>query len=183
LRRRRVIVLCHEALVPPARLAGLAQGERDALRSEWDVAAGLRSAGHEVRFVGVSDDLEPIRRCVRTWRPHAAFNLLMEFRDEGALQPHVAAYLELLGFPTGPDARALRSHRQGPLEADPAPDGLDPPRGPPARGARGSGPALPRIAVARGGLLGIAQARSACGNASPSCTARRTDAIVGASRP
>ena len=108
MRRRRVIVLCHEALVPPARLADLAPRDRDAVRSEWDVAAGLRSAGHEVRFVGVSDDLEPIRRCAREWRPHAVFNLLMEFRDEGALQPAVAAYLELLGIPAaGPDWRAI----------------------------------------------------------------------------
>jgi len=107
-RRRRVIVLCHEDLVPPARLAGLSRQEIDAFRTEWDVAAGLRRAGHEVRTVGVSDDLEPLRRCVGSWRPHAAFNLLMEFRDQGALQPHVAAYLELLGVPTpGPDARAI----------------------------------------------------------------------------
>lgn len=108
MRRRRVIILCHEDLVPPARLQGLSRRAIDVFRTEWDVARGLERAGHEVRFVGVSDDLEPIRESVRSWRPHVVFNLLMEFRNEGAHQPHVAAYLELLGVPaTGPDARAI----------------------------------------------------------------------------
>jgi D-alanine-D-alanine ligase len=108
LRRLRVIVLCHEDLVPPARLAGLPPGARDAVRTEWDVVRALRRAGHGVRVVGVSDDLEPIRRAARAFRPHAAFNLLMEFRDQGRLQAHVVAYLELLGIPvTGPDARGI----------------------------------------------------------------------------
>lgn len=94
--------------MPPARQKGLSRREIDAFRTEWDVARGLRRAGHDVRFVGVSDDLEPIRRSIRSWRPHAVFNLLMEFRNEGAHQAHVAAYLELLGVPaTGPDARAI----------------------------------------------------------------------------
>jgi D-alanine-D-alanine ligase len=108
LRRLRVIVLCHQDLVPPARLAGLSRAARDAVRTEWDVIRALRGAGHEVRAVGVSDDLEPIRRAARGFRPHATFNLLMEFRDAGALQAHVVAYLELLGIPvTGPDARGI----------------------------------------------------------------------------
>jgi D-alanine-D-alanine ligase len=108
LRRLRVIVLCHEDLVPPSRLAGLSRPARDAVRTEWDVSRTLRRAGHAVRIVGVSDDLEPIRRAVREFRPHATFNLLMEFRDAGHFQAHVVAYLELLGVPvTGPDARGI----------------------------------------------------------------------------
>jgi D-alanine-D-alanine ligase len=78
------------------------------VRAEWDVSRGLRRAGHEVRVVGVSHDLEPIRRGVLAFRPHAVFDLLMEFRDRGTYQAHVVAYLELLGVPcTGPDARAI----------------------------------------------------------------------------
>jgi D-alanine-D-alanine ligase len=108
LRRLRVIVLCHEDLVPPPSLGGLSRRAVDAIRTEWDVARTLRRAGHEVRVVGVSDDLERLRRVARAWRPHAIFNLLMELRDEGAYQAHAAACLELLGVPfTGPDARAI----------------------------------------------------------------------------
>jgi D-alanine-D-alanine ligase len=58
--------------------------------------------------LGVCDDLEPLRRAVLAFRPHAVFNLLMEFGGQGAQQGHVVAYLELLGVPcTGPDARAI----------------------------------------------------------------------------
>jgi D-alanine-D-alanine ligase len=166
LRRRRVIVLCHEELVPPARLRGLSRREIDAFRSEWDVAGGLRRAGHEVRFVGLSDDLEPLRRSIASWRPHAVFNLLMEFRNEGRLQPHVAAYLELLGMPaTGPDARAIAVTKDKALAKQillyhglPTPPFALHPRAAPAEDDRSLG--FPRIVKSREeeASLGIAQA-------------------------
>jgi D-alanine-D-alanine ligase len=104
-----VIVLCHADLVPPtSSLAGLGPREAEAVRTEWDVAETLRRAGHDVQVLGVSDDLQPIRQAVEGWRPHAIFNLLMEFRDVGVYQVHVASYLELLGVPvTGSDARGI----------------------------------------------------------------------------
>jgi D-alanine-D-alanine ligase len=72
------------------------------------VLTALRRRGHSVRAVGVRDDLAPLRRALAEWRPHAVFNLLMELRDEGRLQPHAAAALELEGVPfTGADARAI----------------------------------------------------------------------------
>jgi len=107
-----VILLCHADLLPPARLAGLAWREADPVRTEWDVLTGLRRRGHAVRAVGVRDDLAPLWRAVAEERPHAIFNLLMELRDEGRFQPHVAAALELAGVPfTGADARAIGRSR------------------------------------------------------------------------
>ncbi len=162
----RVIVLCHRDLVPPGRIAGLSRPEIDVFRTEWDVARGLRRAGHDVRVVGVSDDLEPIRRAVDSWRPDAVFNLLMEFRDEGAHQPHVAAYLELLGVPaTGPDARAIALTRDKALtkailghHGVPTPSFAVHPRRGPAGSDRELG--FPRIVKSRDeeASLGIAQA-------------------------
>lgn len=108
MQRLRVALLCHEDLVPPARLAGLGERAREDVETEWDVARGLRAAGHEVRFLGVSHDLAPIARLLAAWRPHAVVNLLMEFAGEGALQAHVVAHLELLGAAvTGCDARGI----------------------------------------------------------------------------
>jgi len=166
LRRLRVIVLCHEDLVPPASLAGLSRREIDAVRTEWDVCRGLRRAGHDVRLVGVSHHLEPIRRAVLAWRPHAIFNLLMEFRDEGAHQGHVVAYLQLLGVPcTGPDARAILVTRDKALAKKvlvhhgiPTPAFAVFPRRGPAEGAAGL--RYPLIVKSRDeeASLGIAQA-------------------------
>jgi D-alanine-D-alanine ligase len=106
--RNRVVVLCHEDLVPPDSIDGLAASEVDAFRTEYDVARALRELGHEVQVVGVSDDLAPIRSVALGFDPHVVFNLLMEFRDVGNYQAHVTSYLELLGVCfTGCHARGI----------------------------------------------------------------------------
>ncbi|HXK21876.1 MAG TPA: ATP-grasp domain-containing protein [Myxococcota bacterium] len=106
--RHRVVVLCHEDLVPPDSIEGLSAPEVDAFRTEYDVARALRELGHEVQVVGVSDDLAPIRSVALGFDPHVVFNLLMEFRDVGNYQAHVTSYLELLGVCfTGCHARGI----------------------------------------------------------------------------
>ena len=106
--RLRVVILCHEDLIPPDSLEGLAESEIDAFRTEYDVAHALRELGHEIQVVGVSDDLAPIRSVAQGFDPHVVFNLLMEFRDVGNYQAHVTSYLELLGVRfTGCHARGI----------------------------------------------------------------------------
>ena len=106
--RHRVVVLCHEDLIPPDSIDGLSASEVDAFRTEYDVTRALRELGHEVQVVGVSDDLAPIRSVALGFDPHVVFNLLMEFRDVGNYQAHVTSYLELLGVSfTGCHARGI----------------------------------------------------------------------------
>ena len=106
--RHRVVVLCHEDLIPPDSIEGLSASEVDAFRTEYDVTRALRELGHEVQVVGVSDDLSPIRSVSEGFAPHVVFNLLMEFRDVGNYQAHVTSYLELLGVSfTGCHARGI----------------------------------------------------------------------------
>ena len=106
--RHRVVVLCHEDLIPPDSVDGLSASEVDAFRTEYDVTRALRELGHEVQVVGVSDDLAPIRSVALGFDPHVVFNLLMEFRDVGNYQAHVTSYLELLGVSfTGCHARGI----------------------------------------------------------------------------
>ncbi|UCE86188.1 MAG: ATP-grasp domain-containing protein [Deltaproteobacteria bacterium] len=95
--RLRVAVLTHEDLVPPESREGLDAKELQRTKTEYDVVHAVDALGHERRVVGVSWDLLPIRRVVEEWKPHVVFNLLMEFRDVGVFQAHVAGYLELLG--------------------------------------------------------------------------------------
>lgn len=166
MRRLRVAVLCHEALVPPARLAGLDERAREDVETEWDVARALRAAGHEVRFAGVADALAPLDRLIERWRPHAVVNLLMEFAGEAALAAHVVAHLELLGVPvTGCDARGIALARDKALaklvlrqHGVPTPAFALVPRG--RRAARAPGLRFPLIVKARDeeASRGIAQA-------------------------
>lgn len=108
MRRLRVGVLTHRDLVPPDSLEGLEDREIQKWKTEYDVAAALEHLGHQVRIAGVADDLAPIRELVASFEPHVIFSLLMEFRDVGAFQVHLASYLELLGVPyTGCNPRGI----------------------------------------------------------------------------
>ncbi|HET6415841.1 MAG TPA: hypothetical protein VFG22_06070, partial [Polyangiales bacterium] len=61
LKRRRIIVLVHESLVPPEDISDLSPAEIEPFKTEFDVREGLRFLGHEVSMVGLSDELGPLR--------------------------------------------------------------------------------------------------------------------------
>ena len=54
----RVLVLVHEDLVPPDTLEGYSDKEIQEWKTEYDVITTLREMGHDVRTLGVRDDLE-----------------------------------------------------------------------------------------------------------------------------
>jgi len=108
MRKLRVLVLVHEQLVPPDDIEGLEEKDVQDWKTEYDVISALRDLGHDVRVLGVSDELRPIRQTVESWRPHIVFNQLIEFQDIAAYQVHVTSYLELLGVSyTGCNPRGL----------------------------------------------------------------------------
>ena len=80
MKRLRAIVLAHEDLVPPDSKEGLSEKEIQPWKTEYAVADTLREMGHEVQVLGVSDDLQPIRRLVEGWQAQIIFNLLRSFR-------------------------------------------------------------------------------------------------------
>jgi D-alanine-D-alanine ligase len=107
-RRRRILVLMHPDLVPPDTLEGQSDDEIFRWKTEYDVVSTLRRIGHEVRPVGVRDELLPIRTAVDEWKPHVVFNLLEEFHGLREFDQHVVSYLELLQVPyTGCNPRGL----------------------------------------------------------------------------
>ena len=108
MRKRRILALMHPQLVPPDSLDG--QDPRDVARwrAEYDVVTCLRAHGHEVRPLGVQEDLAPIREAVEAYRPHVVFNLLEEFHWNVLYDHNLVAYLELLRVPyTGCGPRGL----------------------------------------------------------------------------
>lgn len=108
MRPRRVLLLCHPDFVPPESKDGYSEADVNVWKTEYDVASTLRAAGHDVRPLGVVDELAPIRDGLAEFKPHVVFNLLEEFAGLPELDQHVVSYLELLGAKyTGCNPRGL----------------------------------------------------------------------------
>ena len=107
-KKLRVVVLMHPSLVPPESTEGLSELEAYELKTEYDVVTTLRELGHEVRPLGVADELGPIRTVIEEWKPDIVFNLLEEFLGRQDFDHHVVSFLELMQVPyTGCHPRGL----------------------------------------------------------------------------
>jgi D-alanine-D-alanine ligase len=96
MKRRRVLLLLHDELMPPDSIEGLSPQEIHPIAQEYDVLSTLQNLGHEVKVLGVTDELSPIRRTIDEWKPDIAFNLLTHFHGVGTYDSYVVSYLELL---------------------------------------------------------------------------------------
>jgi len=96
MKSQRILVLMHETLVPPDSLKGYSPKQVQEFRTEYDVVNQLKAFGHQVKCLGIGDDLEPLRKVIVDWKPHVAFNLLEEFNGIVSYDQHVVAYLELM---------------------------------------------------------------------------------------
>ena len=96
MRRLRVLLLIHHYLVPPDDVSGV-DTEKAPWRTEHDVLKTLRDdLNHEVRVLGVADELTPIKQAAEEFKPHIVFNLLEAFHEVGTYDQNVVSYLELL---------------------------------------------------------------------------------------
>ncbi|NOT26998.1 MAG: ATP-grasp domain-containing protein [Acidobacteria bacterium] len=103
----RILALVHDHLVPPDDTTGI-----DVLEAEWkmeyDVVETLREMGHEVRVLGLHDELGAIRPTAGHFKPHIVFNLMEAFAGVTTFDQNVVSYLELLRLPyTGCNPRGL----------------------------------------------------------------------------
>ena len=107
-KKLRVMVLCHEDLVPPDSIDDLTPKEVGPFKTEWDVISTLKKVGHEVLPVGVYNNLGVIGNALLEFKPQIAFNLLEEFHGYPLYDQHVVSYLELMKQPyTGCNPRGL----------------------------------------------------------------------------
>lgn len=107
-KKRRVLLLCHDDLIPPDSVEGLSSKEVQPFVTEWDVFVTLSKLGHEIIKVGVYDSLKPLKQAIDEHKPDLVFNLLESFRGDVLYRAHVVGYLELLGVPyTGCNPRGL----------------------------------------------------------------------------
>lgn len=108
MKKRRILLLVHEGLEPPASIKGLSSQESSPFKAEYDVRVALEELGHEVRVLGLGDELAPLRDAITEFEPHVAFNMLVHFRGLANMDAHVVSYLELrrLAY-TGVNPRGL----------------------------------------------------------------------------
>jgi D-alanine-D-alanine ligase len=113
MKKLRVLALMHPDLVPPPDAGSLAPEHRFRFKTEYDVCSTLEQLGHEVRALGVQDELHPIRDAVEEFKPDVAFNLLEEFQGNVLYDQNVVSLLELLRVPyTGCNPRGLIISRE-----------------------------------------------------------------------
>jgi D-alanine-D-alanine ligase len=108
MKRLRILVLMDPRLIPPDSLEGHTEQQINVWKTEYDVVHTLRTAGHEVRPLGVYDELKLIRDEIDGWKPHVVFTLLEHFHGEVMYDQNVASFLELMRIPyTGCKSRGL----------------------------------------------------------------------------
>jgi D-alanine-D-alanine ligase len=108
MKRLRVLVLMDPGLIPPDSTKGYTEQQIHEWKTEYDVVTTLRTAGHEVRPLGVHDELKPIRDQIDSWKPDVVFTLLEQFHGEAIYDQNVASYFELTHVPyTGCNPRGL----------------------------------------------------------------------------
>ena len=107
MKKLRILALVHDHLVPPQDTTGV-----DILEAEWkmeyDVVETLREMGHDVRVLGLHDELGSIRPTAGHFKPHIIFNLMEAFAGITTFDQNVVSYIELLRLPyTGCNPRGL----------------------------------------------------------------------------
>src|SRR6201995_4166179 len=108
MRRLRVLVLMHPDFVPPDSTDGYTARQINEWKTEYDVVRTLRAAGHDVRPLGVQEEIKPAREQIEGFKPHVVFNLLEQFHNEPVYDQHIASFLELMKIPyTGCNPRGL----------------------------------------------------------------------------
>jgi len=112
MKKQRVLLLVHETLIPPETLEGFTEQQIEEWRTEYDVSTTLRAMGHEVRILGLGDNLADLRAAITDWKPDLAFNLLEEFQGIVTYDQYVVAFLELMRLPyTGCNPRGMMISR------------------------------------------------------------------------
>ena len=96
MRKKRVLLITHESLVPPENAEKSSDQEMLVWKTEYDVKSALDELGHEVKVLGLAFDLGVLREALLEFKPHIVFNLLEEFHYVALYDQHIVGYLELM---------------------------------------------------------------------------------------
>ncbi len=80
----------------------------DNMYTEKDVLEALTTLGHDVRLLGIYDDISPLFEEIKENTFDVIFNMMEVFNDQTHLEKNLAALLEVLGIPfTGASSGVL----------------------------------------------------------------------------
>jgi D-alanine-D-alanine ligase len=66
--------------------------------AEYDVARALMAGGHDVRMIGIQEEIGPLLEQLAAFQPKLVFNGVEAFRGHARLEYGVAALLEMYGY-------------------------------------------------------------------------------------
>jgi D-alanine-D-alanine ligase len=95
----KVLVLFGSAGTPPADQDFSKEFTTDDFAAEAHVVEALKKLGHEVRTLGVWDEVGLIVDEIKNNPPDIVFNLTEHFNEVSAYDRNVAGLLEMLGVP------------------------------------------------------------------------------------
>lgn len=98
-KKLNILVLFDTAGTPPDNQDFTAEFKTEDYKAEADVVTALKELGHEVRVLGVYDNIDLITNEVRDHRPDIVFNLTEQFHGEPAFDRNVVGLCELLELP------------------------------------------------------------------------------------
>ncbi|MBN2144663.1 MAG: ATP-grasp domain-containing protein [Candidatus Aureabacteria bacterium] len=106
------VILLFSMAVPPPPDNDFSKWLDDKGNEDWDaerdVFQALNRLGHEVKMLGIHDDLNPLIKTVKEYKPDVVFNLVEYFLDNDIYDKNITGILELLEVPyTGSDSTAL----------------------------------------------------------------------------
>ena len=108
MKKLRIAALIRDGLIPPESATSYDVDNPPEWKMEFDILATLGDLGHDVRPIGLYDDLTPVRNCILNWKPHIAFMMLEEFHGISQYDHAIVSYLELMKQRyTGCNARGL----------------------------------------------------------------------------
>jgi len=114
MKKLRILVLFDSAGTPPADQDYTEEFKREEWFTEAAVVETLQLAGHQVRTLGIYDDIGTLLTDLKTNPTDVVFNLTEVFRGKAHLDKNIPAFLDLVGVPytgCGPDGLILCNNK------------------------------------------------------------------------
>lgn len=95
---KRILLLVHKDLVPPTDLNEEPDRFKTTWLTEYDVLKTLKEQGHEVKVLGLINEIQKLIHEINEFKPYCVFNLLEEFDYDTQSDYKVMALLDMMNI-------------------------------------------------------------------------------------